>query len=129
MKYKSKHRNNTHIYLYSVNRCLRTFGNGTRQRKKIEMREREIERALVRAVKKRNGMAFKFVSPGINGVPDRIVLLKSKKIFFVELKRPGGRMRALQEKRKAQLGELGFQVFCIDDINEIEVILDAMESS
>jgi len=93
------------------------------------MREREIEQALVRAVKKRNGMAFKFVSPGINGVPDRIVLLKGKKILFVELKRPGGKMRALQEKRKAQLEELGFQVFCLDDKNEIEVILDAMESS
>ena len=93
------------------------------------LREREVEAALVRAVRKRGGRALKFVSPGFDGVPDRIVLLMNGKFAFVELKRPGGKLRKLQEKRKSQLQELGFQVFCLDDKNEIEVILDAIQST
>lgn len=92
------------------------------------MREREIEQALVRAVKKRNGMALKFVSPGFDGVPDRIVILPNR-IAFIELKRPGGKLRKLQEKRKSQLEELGFHVYCIDDKTKVEVILDEIQSS
>lgn len=93
------------------------------------MREKEVEAALVKAVKKRNGMALKFVSPGLDGVPDRIVLLTDGKLAFIELKRPGGRMRKLQEKRKAQLEALGFRVYCVNDKDEIGGILDEIQSS
>lgn len=50
--------------------------------------ESRIERALSVQVKKRGGMAVKFVSPGLDGVPDRIVLLPGRRIAFVELKAP-----------------------------------------
>ena len=93
------------------------------------MREKEVEAALVKAVKKRNGMALKFVSPGLDGVPDRIVLLTDGKLAFIELKRPGGRMRKLQEKRKAQLEALGFRVYCVNDKDEIGGILDEIQST
>lgn len=78
------------------------------------MREKEVEAALVKAAKKRNGVALKFVSPGLSGVPDRLVLLPDGKIGFIELKAPGKKMRLLQEKRKSQLERLGFLVFCLD---------------
>ena len=39
------------------------------------MREREIERKLVSVVKSRGGICPKFVSPGFDGMPDRVVLL------------------------------------------------------
>jgi hypothetical protein len=93
------------------------------------VREKEVEAALVKAVKKRNGMALKFVSPGLDGVPDRIVLLPNGKLAFIELKRPGGRMRKLQEKRKAQLESLGFLVYCVNDKDEIGGILDGIQAS
>lgn len=51
--------------------------------------ENRIERHLAMSVKKMGGMAVKFVSPGLDGVPDRIVLLPGRKIAFVELKAPG----------------------------------------
>ena len=38
------------------------------------MRESTIEHRLVTEVKKRGGIAPKFVSPGLDGVPDRLVL-------------------------------------------------------
>lgn len=90
------------------------------------MREKEIEAALRKAAKKRNGMAFKFVSPGLSGVPDRLVLLPMGRIGFIELKAPGKKMRKLQEKRKSQLEALGFLVFCLDSKEEVEVVLDAI---
>ena len=93
------------------------------------MKERIIESALVSATKKRHGMCLKFVSPGCDGVPDRIVLLPYGKIAFVELKAPGKKMRPLQEKRKRQLESLGFLVFCIDDKDKIEVMLDEIQST
>ena len=96
------------------------------------MREKEVEAALVKAVKKRNGMALKFVSPGLDGVPDRIVLLtdgEQGKLAFIELKRPGCKMRKIQEKRKAQLEALGFLVYCVNDKDVIGGILDEIQSS
>lgn len=93
------------------------------------MKEREVEVSLVKAVKNRNGRALKFVSPGFSGVPDRIVLLPGGHIGFVELKRPGEKMRVLQEKRKRQLEELGFSVFTVDRKEEIGGVLDEIQSA
>ena len=90
------------------------------------MREKEIEAALVKAAKKRNGLALKFVSPGLCGVPDRLVLLPDGKLGFIELKAPGKKLSLLQEMTKRQLEALGFLVFCLDNKEEIEVMLDAI---
>ena len=80
------------------------------------MREREVERRLVTAVKKLGGLAPKFTSPGLDGVPDRLVLL------------PDGRMRPLQLLRKRQLEELGFRVYCIDRPEQIGGVLDEIQA-
>lgn len=93
------------------------------------MRENVIERQLAMAVKKMGGMAVKFVSPGLDGVPDRIVLLPDKKIAFVELKAPGKKLRPLQEKRKRQLEALGFPVYVIDRAEQIGGVLDEICST
>ena len=75
-------------------------------------------------MKKKGGMAPKFVSPGFNGMPDRIVLLPMGRIAFVELKAPGEQMRPLQVKRKRQLERLGFSVYCIDSVEQIDGMLE-----
>ena len=90
------------------------------------MTEKYIEQKLVRAVKERGGIAPKFVSPGLDGVPDRIVLLPMGRMAFVELKAPGKKMRPLQVKRKKQLEALGFLVYCIDGVEQIEEVLNEM---
>lgn len=46
------------------------------------MREKEIEKKLTLEVKKRGGLAVKFVSPGFDGMPDRIVLMPEGKMAF-----------------------------------------------
>ena len=88
--------------------------------------EKEIEQKLVTEVKKMRGICPKWVSPGLNGVPDRIVLLPDGKIAFVELKAPGKKPRALQRRRHAELRHLGFQVYVLDDPDQIGGILHAI---
>ncbi|WP_270474403.1 VRR-NUC domain-containing protein [Clostridium cochlearium] len=90
------------------------------------MTEKEIEQMLVKEVKRRGGWALKFISPGVNGVPDRLVLMPSGRVAFVELKAPGKKMRPLQIKRKAQLEALGFLVYCIDSPKQIGGVLDGI---
>ena len=93
------------------------------------MREKTIESKLVKAVKNMGGLAPKFVSPGFDGVPDRVVLLPHGKIAFVELKTEGGTLRPLQVRRKRQLESLGFSVYCVDTAEQIGGILDEIQSS
>lgn len=91
------------------------------------MRERDVERRLVKAVKERGGLCAKWVSPGLDGVPDRIVLLPCGRIGFVELKAPGERPRPLQIARMGQLERLGYIAVVCDRIEMIDGILDDIE--
>ena len=50
--------------------------------------EKDIEKSLISRTKQRHGKAYKWVSPGNSGVPDRIVVLPGGKVGFCELKRP-----------------------------------------
>jgi hypothetical protein len=92
------------------------------------MREKHIEQKLVEAVKAAGGLAPKFISPGSDGMPDRL-LLHGGRIAFVEVKAPGKTMRPLQIKRKRQLEALGFRVYCLDDAGQIGGILGEIQSS
>jgi len=82
------------------------------------MRESEIEKKLKQAVEAKGGQCWKFVSPGMSGVPDRICLLPGGRMVFVELKAPGETPRPLQLKRHAELRALGFRVLVIDSKGE-----------
>lgn len=93
------------------------------------MREREVERKLVREVKKRGGICPKWVSPGYDGVPDRIVLLPGRHFAFIEVKAPGEVPRPLQVSRHRLLRKLGFKVYILDDPKDIGGILDEILST
>ncbi len=93
------------------------------------MREKIIERQLAAEVKNLGGLALKLMSPGFDGIPDRLVLLPKGIIAFIELKRPGEKLRPLQVKRKTQLESLGFLVYCIDGIEQIGGVLNEIQST
>ncbi len=93
------------------------------------MRESVVERKFITEVKKRGGLAVKFVSPGFDGVPDRLVLFPGGKVAFVELKAPGKTMRPLQKKRARQLTALGFAVYCVDNTEKIGGVLDEIQTT
>ena len=92
------------------------------------MREKQIETRLVKAVKAEGGMCPKFVSPGMDGMPDRIVLMPGCHIGFVEVKAPGKVPRPLQTNRHRILRGLGFPVFILDDPEQIPGIIEAVMS-
>lgn len=66
-----------------------------------------------------DGLALKFVSPGFDGVPDRIILLPGGRIAFAGVKAMGCKLRPLQVRRKRQLEALGFSVYVIDGEEQI----------
>ena len=88
------------------------------------MNEKQIEQRLITEVKKRGGLCPKFVSPGLVGVPDRLVLLECGRFAFVELKAPNQKPRPIQVKRIEQLRKLGFKVYVVDNSEMIGGILD-----
>ena len=87
------------------------------------MREKAIERKLVKAVQAAGGIAPKLVSPGFDGIPDRLVLLPYGKMVFVEVKAPGKSPRPLQLARHRLLRRLGFRVYVLDGEDQIDRIL------
>ena len=91
------------------------------------MREKDIEKELAARTKTMGGIAPKFISPGFDGMPDRLVLLPSGRMGFVELKAPGKKPRALQEARHRLLRRLGFKVYVIDEINQIDSVLEEID--
>ena len=87
------------------------------------MRERDVERKLVRAVRDSGGLALKFVSPGMAGVPDRLILYPGGRVSFAEIKAPGKQLRPLQHQRAIQLLKLGFRVYVVDSPEQIRPIV------
>lgn len=84
------------------------------------MREKEIEKRLIEEVKKLNGLCLKLNSQSANGIPDRLVLLPGRKVYFVEMKSPGEGLRPLQYYWMGTLNNLGFSFHKIDSLKDID---------
>jgi hypothetical protein len=93
------------------------------------MNEKRIEQQLVRTIKLHGGICPKLVSPGIDGMPDRMVLLSNGRIGFVEVKAPGKKPRQLQLNRHEMLRRLGFKVFILDEPAQILEIIEEIKMS
>ena len=93
------------------------------------MREKTLERKIAEAVKAMGGIAPKFISPGFAGMPDRLVILPDGKCGFVEVKRRGEKPRPLQEARHGMLKRLGFKVYVLDCVGQIEEVLHEISTA
>ena len=83
------------------------------------MLEKDIEKLFRDEIKKAGGKAYKFTSPGNDGVPDRIVMLPGGRIVFVELKTDTGKLSKLQELQCRQIAELGQTVRVLHGLAEV----------
>ena len=90
--------------------------------------EKDIERYLKNEVDRLGGMCLKFVSPGHAGVPDRIVILPGGRVWFVELKAPGGRVRPLQQWWHKQLRAMGVPSLIIKSRAEAEAYVHKLRN-
>lgn len=92
------------------------------------MKESTIEGYLRDEVKRVGGRAYKFVSPGNNGVPDRLVCLPGGRVAFVETKAPGRKSTELQKAQQRRLRELGFAVYAeVDSKDKVDAIIGEMQ--
>ncbi|MCU7380834.1 VRR-NUC domain-containing protein [Clostridiales Family XIII bacterium ASD5510] len=91
-----------------------------------QVSEKNIEDYLRLRVKQMGGRAYKFVSPGNAGVPDRLVALPGGRIAFIELKAPGKKPTPLQMKKMRELHGLGFISGWADSKDAVDGFLDRM---
>lgn len=89
--------------------------------------ERNIEQYLIKTIKLHGGIAIKLLSATQAGLPDRLVLMPSGKIWFVELKRSGEDPSDLQIWRHGQLKRLGHEVLVFDNKNDIDEWLEGLK--
>lgn len=87
------------------------------------MLEKTIERRLVEGVKKLGGMCLKFVSPGTQGVPDRIILTADGRVIFAELKSETGRLTKLQKYTIEQMRKRGADVRVVKGMDAVLELL------
>lgn len=88
------------------------------------MRESDIEAKFRNEMKAAGGKAFKFVSPGNAGVPDRIAILPGNKIGFVELKQPGKKTTKLQKVQIRKLLDMGVYATVLDHPDQIQSVIE-----
>lgn len=93
------------------------------------MREKNVESAFIDAVKEQGGLALKLVSPGFNGMPDRMVIFPGGIIAFVEVKAPGKKPGALQLSRHRLLKQFGFRVYTLNKIDDIGGMIDEIRTT
>lgn len=86
------------------------------------MRERDVERALIKRVKQAGGEVRKLAWIGRRGAPDRLVMLPGR-YLFVELKAPGGRVSRLQDLEHRRLRAAGFDVRIVWKVEDIDEVL------
>lgn len=87
----------------------------------MAVRENKVEKYLDKCVKDLGGITRKWVSPGRDGVPDRIVFLY-RKIFFVEVKTVSGKLSTTQQREHSRLIDQGAKVFTVygeDGVDEL----------
>ena len=87
------------------------------------MRESTVEKHLASCVKLLGGLCWKFTSPGLSGVPDRIVVIPGGRVYFVELKAPGRQLRPLQVRRAKELRDRGVLPLKLDSVEAVDAWL------
>lgn len=66
------------------------------------VRENKVERYLDKEVRALGGITRKWVCPGVDGVPDRIVIHRGR-VMFVEVKTVGGTLSPAQSREQRRL--------------------------
>ena len=92
---------------------------------KTDPLEKVVEKCLNDTVKHLGGLSLKFAPFILNGIPDRLILLKFGKSAYFELKRRGKTPAPLQLERHKQLRGLGYLVYVADSkLSVIECLIN-----
>jgi len=89
-----------------------------------DMIERDLEKQFVEHAESRGCLALKLRIDGQNGFPDRTVICPNGSVFFVEFKRPGGKLSVVQEQWIEQLQKMSGLGVVVEDIATARRFLD-----
>ena len=87
--------------------------------------EAMIEKHLHKLITEAGGTTRKWVSPGRDGVPDRIVFIKQR-VYFVELKTMKGTLSVRQQREAETLRSFGALVSCLYGEKEVEQFVESV---
>ena len=90
----------------------------------IKQNKKYLEKRLREEIRKAGGLAIKFTSPYFTGMPDRLVLMPKGRIWFVEVKSTGKRLKDIQEAQAKKLRELGFNARLIDTKTDLDSFIE-----
>lgn len=93
------------------------------------MKESSIESRLVRMVRDRGGLCYKFISPGNPGVPDRIVITPAGRTIYVELKTEVGRLAAIQKWQHEEMRKRGADVRTLKGLDQVKAFVEEVFSA
>lgn len=81
------------------------------------MTEKGLQAKIVKFLKAKNCLAYKFASPSMRGVPDLLVITPTGDVFFIEVKHPNGKgvLSPLQKERINEIRDHGQLVLVTDD--------------
>jgi hypothetical protein len=101
---------------------------GTYKRKSWKMgTEKTLEYRLKREVEKRSGLCLKIWCVSFTGLPDRLVLMKGGRIWFVEMKSPTGKLSSRQIAIHRILAGLGFQVRVLSTVDQLLTFINEIQ--
>lgn len=86
--------------------------------------EKSVEQYLKTNIERLGGKCLKFVSPGMNGVPDRICVMPKGRQFYVEVKKPGEKPTKLQQKIHRDFRDLGHMVSVVDSKAAVNLLIE-----
>lgn len=88
-----------------------------------KMLERDVEKHLRNEVLRLGGLIRKYTSPGVQGVPDRIVFHQGR-VYFVELKREGGVVSAQQRHEMFRMAKQGIDTCICTGIHGVNIFIE-----
>lgn len=88
------------------------------------MLEKEIEADVCKYAREKGFLVYKFSSPNHVGVPDRLFLSPFQQVFWIEFKREGGKLTAIQDREIRKLDACGFPVYLIDSVDKGKEVID-----
>jgi len=88
--------------------------------------EKDIEKRVCDFAKSKNILVYKFTSPQRRSVPDRMFLLPSGQVFFIEFKRLGLKPTPAQYVEIERIRKQKVLVFVVDNVEAGKKVIEDM---
>lgn len=86
------------------------------------MHESALQKKIVNAMEGEGWFVTKLIQTSTNGIPD-LLCLKDGRAIFIEVKADKGKVNALQYYRHRQLSKQGFEVYVVNNFEQVKDII------